>query len=181
MATEATASRLATLVIVICVGVLAGTVAVVLSPSLRQTFGLGPAPVVPAYEIGGRVDVDPAIYQTADSTLILFARSTCTACQEGQTFFARALAAGHASGRGTAMVAPVPELAAEAGFGAALGLAPNQIHGTAPGSIKLRAVPALMVVDRSGTIVHAWFGLPDEVTQDDILRALSLPEGGHDS
>lgn len=179
--TDAALSRLATFVLVFCLAGLAGTTAIVVSPSIRHALGVGPQPDAPAYEIGGRVDVDPAIFATAEQTVILFARSSCAACRQGEGFFASVMAASHGAGRATVMVTPSPDAETEAVYARAVGLTASQVHYAASGSIKLRAVPAVMVVNRSGTIQHAWFGLPDGDTRTTILEVVSRTGGGQDS
>lgn len=169
--------RLSTSVVVVFLLALAGTVALVVSPSLRERAGVGPAAEPAPYAVGDRVDVDAASYATAPLTLILFARSTCAACQRSADFHKQVVAAGKARGVPAVLVTPSAEVEAERAYADGLGIAAARVHEAPPGSIKLRAVPALMVVDTSGLIRHVWFGAPDAAAQTTILSAVTALEG----
>lgn len=165
--------RFSATVVVVCVAALAATVALVLSPSLREWTGVGPRPAPPAYAVGDRVDVDAGAYTSSPLSLILFARSTCAACQRSSDFHKQVVAAGRARGVRAALVTPSDDASAEQAYAANLGIGAAQVYHAAPGSIKLRAVPALMVVDAAGVIRHVWFGAPDAGTQAEILTIVT--------
>lgn len=169
--------RLSTAVVVVCLVVLAGTAALVVSPALRQWAGIGPAVDPPAYAVGDRVDIDTAAYQASPLSLVLFARSTCAACQRSADFHKQVVAAGVAHGVPTVLVTPLDDLEAERVYAADLGIAATRVYLAPPGSIKLRSVPALMVVDASGVIRHVWFGAADASTQTTILAAVAAAAG----
>ncbi len=179
MATEATVRHIAGWIIALCVVALGVTTAVVVSPAVRTIVGLGPDAPPPAYSVGEQVDVDPAIYGASDRTIVLFARSTCGVCLRGVPFFASVFAAGREQGATVAMVTPSSDLAAEGAFAEQMGLARNQVHHSPSGSIRLRAVPTLMVVDRTGTIQHVWFGHADAATQAEIQSVLTPASARH--
>ncbi len=179
MATEATIRKLAGWVIALCVVALGVTTAVVVSPAVRTMVGLGPAVPAPAYVVGEQVDVDPAIYGTSDRTVLLFARSTCGVCLRGVPFFAGVFAAGREQGTAVAMVTPSSDMATEGAFAEQMGLTRGQVHHAASGSIRLRAVPTLMVVDRNGTIQHVWIGHADAATQAEIQSVLIPASARH--
>lgn len=163
---------------VVCLLALAGTVALVVSPSLRARVGVGPAIDGPAYAVGDRVDIDAASYNSSPVSVILFARSTCAACQRSADFHKQVVAAGRTFGIPTVLVTPSTDAAAERVYAEGLGITSANVHQAPPGSIKLRSVPALMVVDRSGLIRHVWFGAPDAATQTAILAAVSAFDAG---
>lgn len=173
MATEAAVRKLAGWIIGACVVALGVTTALVVSPALRSAIGLGADVASPAYAVGERVDVDPAIYNTSDRTVLLFARSTCGVCLREVPFFADVFVAGQQHGATVAMVTPSSDLDAEGAFAEQMGLTRHQVHHAGSGSIRLRAVPTLMVVDRTGAIDHVWFGLSDATTQAEILGVLA--------
>jgi hypothetical protein len=165
--------RLSTIVAILCVSILGGTVLLIARPDLRQFVGLGPAAVPPAYVAGDRVDVDPEVFSDAPTTLLVFARSTCAACQSSADFHAQVVALARQAGHAAVLLTPSDDGDAEAAYGERLGVGRGQVHHFAPGSIKLRAVPTLMLVDTTGLIHHVWFGIADDPTKAAILQAVS--------
>ncbi len=179
MVTDVLARWFLTGVVVVSVVVLGGTAALVVSPTLRELAGIGPTVEPPPYQSGDTVDVPPAVYQSAARTLLLFARSDCAACQRSELFHQSAIAAAATVGTGVAMMSPTSHPASEAPYAARLGVAPEQVHVIAPGSIKLRTVPTLMLVDAAGRIQHVWFGVADPPTEAVILHTLADRTNGH--
>lgn len=157
----------------VCLLALVGTVALVVSPALRTNVGVGPASEPPPYAAGDRVDIETAAYTSSPVSLILFARSTCPACQRSSDFYRQVVAEGKTHGVSTVLVTPSTDSAAERLYAEDLGISGGQVYQALPGSIKLRAVPALMVVDASGLIRHVWFGAPDAATQSAILATVT--------
>lgn len=174
---DAFVRRLSTTVVVVCVLALTGTMALLVSPSLRARVGVGPASEPPAYAVGDHVDIDPAAYGSSPLSLILFARSTCPACQRSSDFHKQIIAAGKTHGVPAVLVTPSTDANAERLYAEGLGIATSQVFQALPGSIKLRSVPALMLVDTSGLIQHVWFGAPDADTQTTILAAVTAVAG----
>ena len=164
--------RLSTFVVVVCFFVLTGTAALVVSPPLRQWMGVGPRTEPPPYVAGDRVDIDGAIYQSAPFTVVVFARSTCPSCQRSVPFYAQVVAAATARGIAGVLVTPEVDVEAERAYAATLGIESGRVYTVTPGSIKLRAVPTLMVVDSSGQIRHVWIGAQDDTSQATILAAV---------
>jgi hypothetical protein len=175
--TDAFVHRLSTVVVGVCLLVLAGTTALVVSPSLRQRAGVGPGAEPPAYVQGDVVDIEAAAYRRSPLSLVLFARSTCAACQRSADFHKQIVATGKALGIPTVLITPSEETAAEEAYAAGLGIAPTNVYLARAGSIKLRAVPALMVVESSGLIRHVWFGASDADAQTTILAAVTAVAG----
>lgn len=174
---DAFVRRLSTTVVVVCLLALGGTAALVVSPTLRARVGVGPASEPPPYAAGEHVDIETAAYAASPVSLILFARSTCPACQRSADFHRQIVAAGKTRGVPTVLVTPSTDADAERVYAEGLGIAGAQVYQAPAGSIKLRAVPALMVVDTSGQIRHVWFGAPDAATQTTILAAVTALEG----
>jgi len=179
MVTGVSTDRLLTAVIVVSVVVLVKTAMLVLSPSLRTLVRVGPPADAPPYRTGDVVDVPPSVYQSSPRTLLLFARSDCAACQRSESFHQSAIAAATAAGTTVALMSPIADPATEASYAARLGLADNHVHFIAPGSIKLRTVPTLMLVDAAGRIQHVWFDVADPATEAVILNALAGSTYGH--
>ena len=174
---DAFVQRLSTVVVVVCLLTVAGTSALLVSPTLRGWVGVGPGAAPPDYVVGDRIDVASALYQSAPVTVVVFARSTCPACQKSADFHRQVSTTAGAIGVPVRLVTPSPELAAEQAYASGLGIASERVHVVSSGSIRLRAVPALMVVDSAGTIQHVWFGAPDAAVQATILQTLHSLEG----
>jgi len=170
---DAFVQRLSTVVVVVCLVVLSGTTALVVSPAMRQWLGVGPGAQPPAYAVGDLVDINAEIYRASPVSLVLFARSTCPACQRSADFHKHVVAAGKTYGIPSVLMTPSEDVAAERVYAEGLGIAATDVHRVPTGSIKLRSVPALMVVDRAGLIRHVWFGAPDATTQATILGAVT--------
>ena len=175
--TDAFVQRLSTVVVAVCLLTLAGTAALVVSPSLRQRLGVGPGAEPPAYAQGDVVDIEATTYRDSPLSLVLFARSNCAACQRSADFHRQLVATGKALGIPTRLITPLEDTAVEEAYAAGLGIAPTNVHLARADSIKLRAVPALMVVDSSGQIRHVWFGMPDAEAQAAILAAVTAVAG----
>lgn len=158
---------------VACLLALAGTLTLVVSPSLRARVGIGPAIEPPPYAVGDRVDIESEAFTSAPVSLVLFARSTCAACQRSSDFHKNVVATGKTRGVPTVLITPSTDGEAERMYAEGLGIAATRVYQSLPGSIKLRSVPALMVVDNSGLIHHVWFGAPDAATQATILAAVT--------
>lgn len=173
MGTEETARRLLTTVIVVSVVVLAGTAALVWSPTLREMVGVGPTVEPPPYQSGDVVDVPASVYQSSNRTLLLFARSDCAACQRSESFHQSVIAAAAAADTAVALMSPTVDTASEVSYAARLGVPVDHVHAIAPGSIKLRTVPTLMLVDATGRIQHVWFGATDAAEEALILDAVT--------
>jgi hypothetical protein len=170
--------RFTTAVIVVSVVVLVGTAALVVSPSLREFVGVGPQVEPPAYRVGDRVDVASSLYASSPRTLLLFARSSCAACQRSEPFHQAAIAAAQQAHMAVALLTPTTDLEAEATYAARLGLTRDQVHHITPGSIRLRTVPTLMLVDSDGRIHDVWFDVADAATETAILARLSDAQNG---
>lgn len=161
----------------VCLLALAGTVALVVSPSLRGRVGIGPATDGPSYAVGERVDIDAASYTSSPLSVILFARSTCAACQRSAEFHKQVVATARSYGIPTVLVTPSTDVDAERVYADSLGITAAHVFQAPPGTIRLRSVPALMVVDASGLIRDVWFGAPDAATQTTIFAALTARAG----
>jgi hypothetical protein len=170
---DAFVQRLSTVVVVVCLVVLAGTTALVVSPAMRQWMGVGPGAQPPAYAVGDLVDISADVYRASPVSLVLFARSTCPACQRSADFHKQVVAAGRTSGIPSVLMTPSEDVAAERIYAEGLGIAATDVHMVPTGSIKLQSVPALMVVDSAGLIRHVWFGAPDAAAQAAILAAVT--------
>jgi len=158
---------------IVLLAVLALTIALVLYPSLAGAVS-SPAPPPPAYEVGSRVDTPGEWHAGSDYTLLLFAQSTCGACQRAQPFL-REMVEQFSGQVPMVMVSPGADRAAEVRFGESLGLHAGAVQA-APASVRARVTPTLLLVDRSGTVLHVWEGVPPD-RQAAIVEALGATTG----
>lgn len=165
--------RSSTIGLVVCLAALGMTTALVLSPGLRAAFGVGPAAPPPAYAAGERVDLPSHVFDSADTTLILFARSTCNACQGAGPFYRRVVDLASTRAMPAWVVTPIADLEIERVYAATVGVRDDRVIYMAPGAIRLRSVPALMMVNRAGIIQHVWFSQPDAAAESAILDTVT--------
>jgi hypothetical protein len=144
---------------------------VVFWPRVATALGIEPAPPPPAYAAGDRVDVPAAWYSRHPKTLIVFARAACGACQNAQPFL-KTLAASVIEGGGGVTIAGHRESPAEdASFARSLGVAEEAIV-VFPSGLRVRVTPTLILVNRDGTILHAWEGVGPDAKQQTIAAAM---------
>ena len=175
MAVDAVLRRVATVVTLACAALVALTVLLLFRPTLRATFGFETA-AGPAYRVGDRVDVPPDLYDSSAATVLIFARSTCGACQRATTELAAVVARLRtiASVRIT-LVAAANRADDELAFARAIGLNGDERTTIAVTGLRLRVVPTVLVVDRAGVIRYSSEGGLTPKQQDDILRAATGP------
>ena len=138
-------------------------------PRVAAAMGVKPAAAPPAYAVGEQIDVPAAWYNGADTTLIVFARASCAACEKAQPFLTQMVA--RMQGHGAAVMAHPPGLDADdRQFARSLGIADDHIQ-VVSGALKVRATPTILVVNRQGRILEAWEGArPDR--QAAMLKAV---------
>jgi hypothetical protein len=148
--------------------VLAITLAFVAWPRVASALGIEPGPPAPAYAPGGTIDTPAAWHSRTPATLVLFARASCGACQTARLFLISLVE----TLRGRADVVVVGGGADDdARFARDLGVDPALIHA-APAGLRVRVTPTLVLVDRAGTILHAWEGVGPAEKQAVIAEAI---------
>lgn len=176
MTLEELTRRGTSLIIVACLASLVLTGAVVVSADLRRWVGIGPQPEPPAYTVGEAIDIDRSVYSDYPVTIVVFGRSTCPSCRRAGQFYRELIADAATRGIPAWLATPLSDMATETAYAVELGVPETHLLHTPPGSIKLRSVPALAVVDQLGLIRHVWFSVPDASTQTAMqatIRALS--------
>jgi len=159
---------------VILLAVLALTVALVLYPTMAGAVTSPPPPPPPAYEVGSTIDTPRDWHANSPFTLVLFAQSSCGACQRAQPFLRHVVEALGESAP-VVLVSPGADRSAEARFGESLGLSATAVQ-MAPAGLRARVTPTLVLVDRDGTILHVWEGVPP-AQQQAILQTLEEATG----
>lgn len=149
---------------------LALTIGLVVYPTLTGAGAETPAPPPPpAYEVGSVIDTPGDWHVGTPFTLVLFAQASCGACQRARPFLAEVVA--EFSGRiPVVFVSPGADDGQEAAFAGTLGLEPSAVR-RAPAGLRARVTPTLVLVNREGTILHVWEGLPP-ANQPAILEAV---------
>jgi thiol-disulfide isomerase/thioredoxin len=142
----------------VLVSSLLATVTFVMWPGLAGAGGSSSPASAPAYVAGTRIDTPAAWHEASPYTLVLFAQASCGACQRAQPFL-RQLVARFADRAPVVYVTPGANRDDEFAFGQSLGL-PDATIRWAPVDIRARVTPTLVLVDRTGTILHAWEGVP---------------------
>jgi thioredoxin-related protein len=151
---------------------LAATLGYIGWPRVAAAFGSKPTPRPPAYAAGDTVDVPAAWYSGTDTTLILFARASCTACQNAQPFLTRMV--GAMTTRGDVVMAHPGETNEEdAQFAAGLGIKSDYVKAV-PAGVRVRATPTVVIVNRQGRIIGAWEGVVKEENKAAILAAIGV-------
>ncbi len=144
---------------VILLVALAVTIGLVVYPTLTGAGAEAPAPPPPpAYEVGSVIDTPGDWHSGAPFTLVLFAQASCGACQRAQPFLAQ-LVSEIGERTPVVIVSPGPDQDQEAEFAATLGLAPSAVR-QAPAGIRARVTPTLVLVNRDGTVLQVWEGVP---------------------
>ena len=156
---------------------LAITLAFVAWPRVANALGLEPPRPAPAYAAGATIDTPAAWHGRTPVTLVIFARASCGACQKAEPFLTSLVA--DLRGRADVVVVGGPQsMTEDAAFAGAIGVDPASVH-PAPAGIRVRATPTLVLVDRAGTVLHAWEGIgPVEkqaVISQAIVTALPAP------
>ena len=166
MPSESTTGRVALAISTLMAVVVVSTIAVVLSPSLRETLGIDTG-----YRVDGQIDLPASAYASTRRTVFFFALSDCPGCRQVQPALA-GLAELLTKGKSARFVLVTSERRREAGaqYAADLGLAAESVIYTDLTALKVRQVPALVVVDNSGSILFVRDGAPSSADIDTVAR-----------
>lgn len=155
--------RVALAVSLTLVASVTATAVVVMWPRVTRAMGMTPPPPEPAYRAGQTIDTPLEWAQTAEVTLVLFAQSSCGACQKAKPFLKDLFA--ELKDRAAVLLASHgPDRTVEEKYRAELGLDAAAFRVT-PEGLRVRATPTLVLVDRSGKILEAWEGVGPEPQQ----------------
>jgi hypothetical protein len=150
------------------VAVVGVTATLVARPDLRARMGLAPE----AYAVNQVVDVPHAIYDSSSYTLLIFARSTCEVCQRSSGFLRRLAAEASTAGVNVRLVSSTPVVGSELAFARVLGLGDAQVAPVDLKTVRLRRVPTIVLVDRSGEIHYARESAVPPSEQEDVIKTL---------
>lgn len=168
---EALLRHVATASVATLVVAVVATSIVVLVPSVRDFLLV--TEETPAYVVGEAIDLPADAFRAAPRTLLLFARSTCAACQQAQPFFLDAIGVSSAQpGLAVALVTTGRNKDDELIYGRTLGLVDAQIHFIAASDLRLKRVPSVAIVDQSGVVRFFRETLTGLDVQRDVLDTI---------
>ena len=125
-----------------------------------------------AYPAGATIDTPPAWHQDTPYTLVIFARSTCAACEKAAPYLTGLIA----SLRGRAAVVYASAgvklaRAEELQAARAIGVGESQVH-EAPAGLKVRVTPTLVLVNQRGEVLASFEGVGPGSKQAVITKTL---------
>jgi len=169
--------RVALLVTFALVVLALGLVTTLASPRLRGWLGSSPRHLT-SYAVGQQIDVPASVYHGVPFTVILFARSTCPACQRAKPFLGHLVRTLSSTGRvQVVLIASAGLSDAEIAFGRELGIDQTKILAPNARPLRFRRVPAIVAVDSDGRVVYSYEGSPiagsESLVQTAILAATS--------
>jgi thiol-disulfide isomerase/thioredoxin len=102
---------------------------------------------------------------------VLFARSSCSACQAAHPFLQKLV--GSLEGKAVvAMASTELERDDDLRYGRSLGI-DDAVNRVTPGGLRVRATPTLVLVNREGKILGAWEGVGPPERQTQIEHAIA--------
>ncbi len=157
-------------VVILCVAVIVGTLGVLAMPAARAMLGSGPARTA-SYAVGTRIDVAPAVYESSEQTLIVFARYDCPAGQAAKRTLADLVSgAAKRPNLSVRLVTKAEFWPEELGFAREIGIPERDVVSADLRHLQLRVVPSLVLVDRKGVVIYALDGAPTSGDRDALLK-----------
>lgn len=155
------------------------TAAVFFSDDLKGRLGLVPQTVSPTpYRPGDAFDIRS---ETLVSTrqVFVFARSRCGACDRAWSSLRRVVRAAESRHVPAILVVPSSVTQGEREFAASIAIPPQHIILKDPAAVRVRAVPAVVVIDAAGRVVLTRGPPFGEVEADQVIGALAASGNGH--
>lgn len=153
-------------------GIAMGAVAVLVVTALALVFVRRSQP----YQVGQLVDLPPALYQSDARTLILFARNSCSACQDAKPFLTELIAAFNKSADGKALLLSEDGIVEERVYAAEIGIAEAQVRTMDLRGLRVRSVPTVLLVNARGTVLFVGEGVPSSTDQPHWFAAIQSPD-----
>ena len=157
--------RFATGGVVACVTLVTLTAAY---PFLQARLG---AASLSGYRVGQTIDVPPEVYRDRSHTVVVFARSSCSASQRMKPLIARlADEFAESASAGVVLMTPAVNAADEAAFAGEVGVAPRHHFIRDLTTLKVARVPTVVVVDRRGRVEFVHSGQPTTADDEAALQ-----------
>ena len=150
-----------------------GTVGYIAWPRVTAAIGIKPAkpaPPPPAYVAGQQIDVPAEWYNGAPTTLVLFGRAACGACQKAQPFL-KTLVTDLNGRAATIMAHPTGTDVEDTAYAESLGIAKDQVR-VATANLRVKATPTILLVNQQGAILAAWEGAGNVQRQKEIKSTI---------
>lgn len=114
---------------------------------------------VRGYRVGEQIEMAPELFAPADSTLLMFVRSTCGICRKNASFLGAVSAAARSAGLAVVPIVLGPASPEDEIFVREAGLDRNRLirQPTAP---RIGQVPTFLGVSRQGRIFFMQIGIP---------------------
>jgi peroxiredoxin len=139
-------------------------------PRVAGAMGIKPPAPQPAYAAGQTFDAPREWYSGAPRTLVIFARASCGACEKAQPFL-KELVGTLGDNAAAVMAHPPGAPDDDAQFARSLGISDDHIV-VVGNTLRVRSTPTIVLVDQSGTILHAWEGVGPPENHPKIAAAI---------
>lgn len=163
-------NRLAVFTVTGCAVLLLGTLAALAVGGGRHVAAGAQAS---GYAVGATVDLPAEVVGGADRTILVFVRASCAACRRSTAVLRNLVAEASASPavRVVLVTSSREDKVADGALVAEIGVGEEQIHRTAFDRLRLKVVPSIVVVDRTGRVIDGHVGVPDS---EAVTRLLGL-------
>jgi len=152
MLNEHMVRRMSSLVLLTCGVVTSLTIAALAKPEIERRLGWQPREAH-SYRPDDVIDLPSALYAHADRTVLVFVRSGCGACRRAKPDLMAVVAAARSRNVPVVAVTSPSFRKEELAFAADLGIDAEQVHVTDLTKLRLKVVPAVVVIDRRGRVI----------------------------
>jgi thiol-disulfide isomerase/thioredoxin len=173
VAREVFLGRLGVAVAVVCATAVTVTAVAIAMPSVRTSLGFAPAPPAPSYMPGQSVDFPASLFNQAPHTLAIFFRSDCGACARMKPFLARLAARDDEAAVRVVAVTGAGSRADALAFAKQIGLGESRLVTIDLSTLRLKRVPTIVLMDRSGAIQAALEGIPSSQEEEKLLQVVT--------
>lgn len=164
--------RLSVVIVSACAAVLGATLLVLAMPAWRTHFAAeNPA----SYRVGETIDIPTAIYSGSAMTLAVFGDANCAAARGSQSALRSLVSGFTGQRRGRAVLVASNGSGRSTDhdpFASAIGLGSAAVQAVDLRQLRLRAVPAAVVLDRRGRILAFHEGAMTEAHAHALLAGL---------
>jgi hypothetical protein len=166
------AGRIALTAATVCLATVGVTVGALAMPAVRTKIGLAPV-MTPSYAPGDRIDLPASTYEASSYTVILFVRSDCGVCQRIKPWLTQLAATlQRQPAVRVVVVASGGHASDEVRYAAELGVGSERVFVVPSGALKLRSVPAFVLVDQRGAVRYSQEGAP-RAQPDQVATAMT--------
>jgi peroxiredoxin len=122
-------------------------------------------------EIGTKVSLASVDWSKSDRNLVLVLSTTCGFCSQSAPFYKELVP--DAEQRGIQVIAVLPQALSESrSYLDGLGVDVQNILQSPLDSVKAKATPTLLIVDKTGTINKAWVGKLESQREKQVIASL---------